>query len=198
MEYITDINQLDVNKKYTYADYLTWRFKERVELIKGKLFKMSPAPKTRHQKVSNNINGEIWTFLKEKPCVVFTAPFDVRLPQKKGKISKTVVQPDICVICDRTKLDERGCVGPPDLIVEILSKSTSKKDLHDKKDLYEENRVLEYWVVHPNDGTLIQFVLNKKTKYEQKGIFTLGDKVPSHALKGFELDMDEIFREPGE
>ena len=192
---ITDINQLDVNKRYTYSDYLLWQFSERVELIKGRVFKMSPSPKRIHQKISWEISYLIGKTIKKNKnkCTAFAAPFDVRLSkEKKDQHIETVVQPDICVICDEKKLDDRGCFGAPDLIVEILSKSTSKKDLKDKKDLYEENGVVEYWVVHPTEATLMQFVLENK-KYRIVDIFTQDDIVESAVLKDFELDLNEVF-----
>ena len=131
---ITDINQLDFNKKYTYADYLTWQFKERVELIKGRLFRMSPAPNVKHQEIVGDIYGNLWSFLKNKPCRVFVAPFDVRLPNLDENNSKkyTVVQPDVTVICDASKLDEQGCNGAPDLVVEVLSPGNTAKEMNDK------------------------------------------------------------------
>ncbi|MGB0880443.1 MAG: Uma2 family endonuclease [Polaribacter sp.] len=190
---ITDINQLDLNKTYTYADYLLWQFSERVELIKGRIFKMSPAPSRKHQAISREIEYQLVSFLRKQPCEVYDAPFDVRLSKKKkDKYVETVVQPDICVICDSSKLDERGCLGAPDLIVEVLSRSTSKKDLNEKKELYEENGVVEYWVVHPTEATLTKFVLENK-KYRIVNIFTEVDMVKSTALKDFELNLNEVF-----
>ena len=95
---ITNINQLDVtNGLYTYADYLLWKFEERLELIKGKIFKMSPAPAITHQRVSRKLSGELYNFFKGKTCELFTAPFDVILPNANGK-EDTVVQPDLCVV----------------------------------------------------------------------------------------------------
>ena len=170
---ITSINQLDLTKKYTYADYLTWQFDEMVELIKGKILRMSPAPKRFHQEYSGNIYFEIKTFLKTKPCKVYEAPFDVRLIKNKNKENgqiETVVQPDICVICDLDKLDDLGCVGSPDLIVEVVSKSSKKRDYHDKFDLYEENGILEYWIVDPDAKSVDVFVLEDE-KYIQKGVY---------------------------
>ncbi|NUO00568.1 MAG: Uma2 family endonuclease, partial [Saprospiraceae bacterium] len=103
---ITDISQLDVNESYTYADYLLWQFEERVELIRGKLFRMSPAPNTRHQRISHELAFQLELFLRKQPCQIFSAPFDVRLPVSKRKgHDTTVVQPDLCVICDPGKLD---------------------------------------------------------------------------------------------
>src|SRR5215217_1614082 len=148
---ITDINQLDLEGTYTYADYLLWRFEERLELIKGKIFKMSPAPNRRHQTILGHLHLPIGSFFKNHYCQVFLAPFDVRLPKKNqntsdGKIY-TVVQPDLCIICDESKLDDRGCLGAPDLIVEILSPGNSRKEMDNKFELYEECGVREYWLV---------------------------------------------------
>src|SRR5690606_15294096 len=117
-------------KVYTYADYYSWKFKERVELLKGKILKMSPAPSRQHQKISADISFELRKFLTGKTCQVFYAPFDVRLERvKNDKLIQNVVQPDICVICDLTKLDDRGCSGAPELIVEILSPGNTKKEM---------------------------------------------------------------------
>src|SRR2546429_3050189 len=111
---ITNINQLDLQKTYTYADYLQWRFEEYVELFRGKVMRMSPAPLRQHQDIAGNIFQPIKSYLRKKDCKVYIAPFDVRLP-KKGNTSDeaiyTVVQPDVCVICDTAKLDKRGCIG---------------------------------------------------------------------------------------
>lgn len=157
---------LSVDKIYTYADYLTWEFKERVELIKGHIFKISPAPTRLHQKVSSNLLKILFKHDLKSGCEIYNAPFDVRLldSKKTDKEILTVVQPDICVVCDKSKLDDRGCVGSPDWVIEILSPGNSKKELNNKFDLYEENGVREYWLVSPGDMTLSVFVL-KKGKY---------------------------------
>ncbi|RIY36539.1 restriction endonuclease [Capnocytophaga canis] len=162
MKNVLNINQLDVeNGVYTYADYLLWKFEERVELLKGKIFKMSPAPSLKHQKISMNLSGLLWQFLRGKKCQLFSAPFDVRLPKKdeKGDNIHTVVQPDLCVICDESKLDERGCIGAPDLIIEILSPGNSKKEMKNKFELYQESGVEEYWIVNPTDENILVNVL---------------------------------------
>lgn len=189
---ITDINQLDLTKKYTYADYLAWQFQERVELLRGYISKMA-APNRVHQKVSINLSVIFSNHLKGNPCEVYAAPFDVRLSKRKDdRLIKTVVQPDICIVCDTSKLDDRGCLGAPELIVEILSKSTSKKDLKDKKDLYEENGVEEYWVVHPREATIARFLL-KNGKYEFDRYYTEGDVLLSMAIDDLALDVTEAF-----
>ena len=146
---ITSLNQLDlVNGIYSYADYLVWKIKERVELLKGKIFEMS-APSPIHQEISGNLQGALFVFLKNSKCKLYTAPFDVRFPQKGESQVYTVVQPDLCVVCDLEKIDSKGCVGAPDLVVEILSPGNSKKEMKSKFALYQEEGVREYWIVDP-------------------------------------------------
>lgn len=147
---ITKLQQLDLSGYYTYTDYLTWRFKERVELIKGMIFKMSPAPNMNHQRISAELFGALFIHLKGHKSKIFHAPFDVRLPVslKKGKVD-TVVQPGICVVCDEKKLEKQGCNGAPDLVVEILSPGNTKTEMGDKYLVYEESGVKEYWLIDP-------------------------------------------------
>lgn len=173
MKLITDLSQLDPKKQYTYADYLNWRFEERVELIKGWIYKMTPAPRRLHQKIEGILHVKFWTYFEKRPCEVYQSPFDVRLIKNRGQENhriNTVVQPDISVICDASKLDDAGCLGAPDLIVEILSDSTAKKDYNEKFNLYEENEVKEYWIVNPATQTIEVFGL-KDGKYESLGLF---------------------------
>jgi Uma2 family endonuclease len=179
---------------YTYANYLTWQMDEMVELIKGKIFKQAAAPRVNHQRVARKVLTAFSNFLKGKKCEVFIAPFDVRLPvkSKKNEDINTVVQPDICVVCDPEKIDELGCVGAPDLVVEILSPGNNKKELHNKYEVYEESGVKEYWIIHPNECTLLIYTLIDG-KYIPSKFFTHGDKVASQAVEGFVLDLDEVF-----
>jgi len=192
---ITDINQLDLSKTYTYADYLQWKFEERVELFKGFIHKMSPAPSRRHQRISIRLGSELDFFYKKESCEVFAAPFDVRLPKlnEQGENISTVVQPDICVVCDLEKLDKRGCNGAPDLVIEILSPGNTKKEMKNKYELYEEAGVQEYWLVHPQDNNVLVFVLGENEKYQIHKIYTEDDTLESPTLKGFQLDLTEIF-----
>lgn len=189
----------DLSLSYTYADYLKWDLPEMVELIRGKVFKMTPAPTSRHQTIVVNLVSEIKAFLKKQKCKVFVAPFDVRLP-RKGKQNEditTVVQPDICVICDPTKIDMRGCLGAPDWVIEILSKHTSAKDLNEKFEVYEEAGVKEYWVVHPGEQTVLVYTLNDSGTYE--GIlkpYVRTDKVQPKTLPGLTIDLEEVFERP--
>jgi len=191
---INHLNDLDLNGSYTYADYLTWRFEEMVEIIKGKVFKMSPAPNTYHQTVSGNLFGLFKNHLRGKGCKLFHAPTDVRLITKglKNEEIKTVVQPDIFVVCDPNKLDEKGCLGSPDLIIEILSPSTAEKDLTYKFDLYQEAGVLEYWIVFPNDQIVETFFLENGS-YKKTGVFSEEKLIPVLTLAGFEVPAKEIF-----
>ncbi|NJL15259.1 MAG: Uma2 family endonuclease [Microscillaceae bacterium] len=200
MKYITNISDLDLNGTYSYADYLTWRFEQSVELIKGKIFKMSPAPSVRHQRISGKLYGNLFQFFRNEPCDLLSAPFDVRLLDKKksSKANKdvyTVVQPDICVICDRDKLDEQGCIGAPDLIIEILSPGNSKKEMKIKYALYEESGVKEYWVVYPSEQTLLQFILNENEKYVLKSAFAEDEVFNAHIFPELSIDLAEIFAE---
>jgi Uma2 family endonuclease len=195
---ITTLNQLDLEKEYTYADYLLWQLQERVELIKGKIRQMA-ATNTKHQRMSGRIYGPIWSFLKGQRCDAFSAPFDVRLllpaHRRKGDKVNTVVQPDICIVCDRSKLDEQGCVGAPDLIVEILSPGNSRKEMRDKYDLYQEAGVTEYWVVFPSEQVLQRYILNDAGIYQAQRPDVQGDVVGITFLPGFELNVEEIFEE---
>lgn len=181
-------------KLYSYADYLTWNFDEMVELIKGRMFKMNAAPKRIHQKLSGKIFVKLYNFLEGKTCEVYEAPFDVRLPvkSKKNEDIYTVVQPDICVICDKSKLDDAGCIGAPDLIIEILSKGNNKKELTYKYEVYEESGVHEYWIIQPDEQTLLIYTLTNG-KYIPSRLYTNGDIVASNIITGFVLDLDDVF-----
>ena len=195
---ITDINQLDANGTYTYADYLLWRFKEQVELLRGKLFKMSPAPREIHQRVSMYLSGELYNFFKDKTCRFYSAPFDVRIPAKgaKGMTDNqiyTIVQPDLCVVCDLEKIDRRGCVGAPDLVVEILSPSNSRKDLKDKYEIYQEAGVPEYWIVDADDKAIYRYVLEGDT-YIGLPPVSEGDVFRSRKFPEMEIDTKLIFK----
>ena len=193
---ITDINLLDFNKTYSYADYLTWMFQDRLELFKGKIFAMSPAPNKYHQIVSRELGGILWQSFKNHKCNLFSAPFDVRLLNKnKSTANKdvfTVVQPDLCVICDENKLDDKGAIGAPDLVIEILSPGNSKKEMKYKYDLYEEAGVLEYWIVNPADKTILIFALQNGLFVGQHPLIE-EDKIRSLLFPDLDFDLDQIF-----
>ena len=192
---ITNIDQLDlVNGIYTYADYLMWKIKDRLELLKGKIFQMG-APSLTHQTVSMNFSRLLSNYFYKTPCKLFAAPFDVRLAKKGEKDNEvyTVVQPDLCVICDADKLDERGCWGAPDLIIEILSPGNSKKEMLNKYELYEEAGVREYWVVRPDYKEITQFVL-ENNKYRTLPPVVEGTIIHSAIFPDLSLQTEDIFR----
>ncbi len=190
-----ELNEPDVSyNNYTYADYLTWSMDKMVELIKGRVYKMSPAPKKNHQSVSWRLSGVLYNYLNNKTCRAFTAPFDVRLPTKSTHNADitTVVQPDISVICDLTKLDEAGCIGAPDLIVEILSKGNNKKELQNKYEVYEECGVKEYWIINPEEQNLMVYTL-LDGNYKPSKLFTTGDEITTNILPGLIINLEDIF-----
>jgi len=159
---------------------------------------MTPAPARKHQEISGKIYLNIGNYLLNKnTCKVYTAPFDVRLPKSKETKNDdkiyTVVQPDICVICDPSKLDERGCIGAPDLIVEIISPSTSKKDITDKFKVYEEAGVKEYWIVNPNDENINVFVRTDGV-YQLKGMYAGDMKIKVSIFDDLEISLEDIFK----
>lgn len=188
---ITSLNQLDlVNGIYSYADYLVWKIKERVELLKGKILEMS-APSPIHQEISGNLQGTLFVFLKNSKCKLYTAPFDVRFPQKGESQVYTVVQPDLCVVCDFEKIDSKGCVGAPDLVVEILSPGNSKKEMKSKFALYQEEGVREYWIVDPERELVFVYVAdNKKFK---PTIPIADDYVYSTIFPDFKIHTSDLF-----
>jgi Uma2 family endonuclease len=192
MQVVTKFSDLDLTKTYNYSDYLMWNFKERVELIKGFIMKMSPAPSLSHQRVSQNLSGNFYENFKRKPCSVFVAPFDVRLPIKSEKKDTTVVQPDLCIICDESKLDEKGCNGVPDLMVEIISTNNSKHDINTKFNLYKEAGVLEYWIIEPLDKILLVYTL-KDNEYIGLPPQTEGESIKSPLFPELKIALDDVF-----
>ena len=194
---ITNINQLDLNGTYSFADYLTWKFTETVELLRGKIARMA-APIWQHQSILGEIHLELGFFLRNKPCRLFIAPTDVRLPRKTADANEqvfTVVQPDIFVLCNENKQYSKlnGWVGIPDLVVEIVSPSTRKRDLYEKKEIYEEAGVREYWVVFPLESMLFQFVLENGA-YSFPKILVENDLVQCAIFPDFTLDLQQVFK----
>ncbi|WP_145860545.1 Uma2 family endonuclease [Pedobacter suwonensis] len=196
-EPVRQLNELDASLTYSYANYLNWLFPERVELIKGKIFKMSPAPSSFHQLILGKIYRRLGNFLEKLPCRVFISPFDVRFPKESQNDEAifTVLQPDICVVCNSSKIDARGCIGAPDLVVEVLSPSNTKTELLHKYRIYEEFGVKEYWVVSQGDKSILIYTLNEMGKFQPSKIFALSEKITSSILPGFELALDDVFED---
>ena len=188
---------LDESIRYTYADYLTWLDDNRRELINGFIHLMS-APMRVHAWISQKMFKAIDRFIEKNKgkCHIYYAPFDVRLPLDKETADNkiyNVVQPDICVVCDLSKLDEKGCLGAPDLIVEVLSPSTLKYDWNYKFNLYETAGVKEYWIVDPKAKVVNIFLLQPDGKYDLGTVYECNQKAPVHIFKGLEIDLNELF-----
>ncbi len=185
-------------QKWTYADYLTWDDGQRWELVEGEAYCMSPAPSVNHQRIAGKLFRPLSTHLQGKTCEVFFSPFDIRLSEQNDvsdNYVETVVQPDIVVICDKAKLDDRGCNGAPDLIIEITSPSTAKMDLTVKFDLYEKHGVKEYWIIHPAEHTLLVYKRAENGKYGAADRYAGDGKVLVPLLGDLEVDLAEVFRE---
>jgi len=201
MAKITELSQLDLNGTYSYADYLTWRLEETVELIKGKIMAMSPAPSLKHQSIITNLGGSLYQYFHKRPCKLFYAPFDIKLyDSRQSKLRDqevfSVVQPDLCVICDKEKLTEQGCNGAPDWIIEVLSPGNSKKEMRLKYDLYQENGVTEYWMVYPYEQAVYQFVLNQDTeKYQLHAMYAGDDIAKPYLFPELDIDLADVFAE---
>ena len=186
-----------LDRVYTYGDYLTWLDDERWELIDGVAWGMSPAPSRYHQALSRRLMSQIDACLEGKECFSYPAPFDVVLPDspnQEEKSAKTVVQPDISVICDRNKLTENGCTGAPDWIIEILSPHTSRKDYLEKLYLYERHGVGEYWIVDPGNRFVHIYILLENGSYPTDPILVLHDgTAESTTLNGLGINLTELF-----
>jgi len=164
---ITRLDQLNEESfEYSYSDYMTWQLQERVELIMGKIFPMS-VPNTPHQALSRELTVAFYPYYHGKTCTYFAAPIDVRLPVgKQGNTFKTVVQQDLCVICDKSKIVTQGIIGAPDLVVEIISPSNRQIEMHEKFEAYQASLVLEYWIINPWEKWMLQYVLNENNLFE--------------------------------
>ena len=192
---------LDMNRKYTYADYLTWEDDKMRELLNGFIRLMSPAPTLKHAIVSSRIGNQLFNFIDKGggACHVFYAPFDVRFPKNPDKTADdqiyTVVQPDICVVCDLSKLEERGCLGAPDMVIEILSLSSQRYDLHEKFNIYEAGGVKEYWVVSPKEKGINVFILQENGKYDAGTVYESNTQVPVRTLEGLSINTETLFKD---
>lgn len=182
------------NNTYTYADYLKWTDDKRWELLNGTAFNIA-APSRRHQEVLGELFYLIRSRLADPPCKIYTAPFDVRLaePEEKNEQISNVVQPDLTIVCDPSKLDDKGCLGAPDLIIEIISPTSINLDYVKKLALYEKYRVKEYWIVHPIDHTVMVFSLGENFQYGKPGIFTEDTPLKSRVIPDLTIDLSLVF-----
>ena len=177
-------------RRYTYADYCKWDDDERWELIDGIPYAMA-APTRTHQGISGRIYLQIAQFLRGKACEVYYAPFDVRLNAET--FNNTVVQPDIVVFCDESKMDDKGGIGAPEMVVEILSPSSASHDTIRKYMLYMKTGVQEYWIVDPVSQTVVVHMLEDGT-YRGR-VFEKTDVVPVAVLEGCVVNLAEVFEE---
>jgi len=192
-----DTLSLDLTKRYTYADYLTWMDDVRRELIDG-IVSLMAGTSINHGKVGKNLIWRLESIVRSNKatCEVFYAPIDVCLPQNgetgNDKIY-TVVQPDIFIVCDHAKLEDGRCLGAPDMIIEILSPSNRKKDLVTKFLLYQNAGVREYWIADPRLKAVTAHILQDNGEYSDGDLYISGEKVPVHIFDGFLINVDEIF-----
>lgn len=197
MSKITQLSQLDLSKTYSYANYMTWWFDERVELINGKVM-LLPTPNVQHQRISMNLSVCLFNFFQSKQSEAFAAPFDVRLYDRKkftleSQHIHTVVQPDLCVIRSPSLLDEQGSNGAPDWIIEILSPGNSKREMKIKYNLYQESGVNEYWLVYPSEHAIYQFVLEDAQAYQLKNMYSDDDIAIPHLFPDLTINVTDIF-----
>ena len=175
-----------LDERFTYGDYLLWNDGKRWEIIDGEVYAMSPAPNLKHQRISWNITAGLSPYFKGKPCEPFEAPTDVVLDEYN------VVQPDLLVVCDRSKLTAANIQGAPDLVIEILSPSTTVKDRREKLALYERFGVLEYLLFHPVDETVERFVL-RDGRYSAPEVFGWSETLSLFLFPDLKLNLWEIF-----
>jgi Uma2 family endonuclease len=185
-------------RRFTYADYLTWPNHERWELIDGVAYAMTPAPGSRHQAIALELGRQLANWLLDKPCRALIAPLDVRLPEQSETDEQivNVIEPDVIVVCDRKKIDRRGVRGAPDLVIEIISPGTSSRDEIKKANLYERHRVREYWVVYPSERLVHLRVLGPDGMFSSRYVEAKG-RIPVSILEDFEFDFDSVFQQIG-
>lgn len=182
------------NKKHTYADYKTWPEHERWEIIDGVPY-MQSTPKWQHQSISSELHRQISNYLMDKPCRVFASPFDLCLAEyteNDDEISN-IIQPDIVVVCDETKLRKTGYFGVPTLIIEISSPSTARQDRVVKFNKYEIASVKEYWIVDPDGKYINVFTLQENKRYGRPEAYTEEDKVQLSVFPDCTIDLKPVF-----
>ncbi len=190
--------QMKPDERFSYADYMKWDDNQRWELIDGQAYCMTPAPARLHQECLGNLYLQFASYLKDKDCKVYLAPFDVRLPDSPDDSDEdtfTVVQPDLVVFCDKSKLDDRGAKGAPDLVVEILSPGTSRRDITVKFDLYQRHGVREYWILYPNERHLQLYQMGTDNRFGSPQLFGASELVPVPLFGDFVVDMELVFRD---
>ena len=181
--------------RYNYGDYVRWQGDDRWELIDGEAYCMSPAPSRIHQALVIELGAQILNFFRGAKCQVYVAPFDVRLPRGDEPDSEvdTVVQPDVAVICDPAKLDDAGCRGAPDWLIEVISPSTSVRDQVQKRDLYERHGVREYWTIDPAERLLTIYSRQSGSGFEPPDTRPARGRQAVPLFPGLRIDLDPPF-----
>lgn len=184
-------------ERYTFADILAWDEDERIEIINGEAFMMAP-PSSRHQEISMELARQLANFLEGKRCKVYHAPFGVRLFEQDGDTPDdvaTMVEPDLSVVCDRSKIDRHGCKGAPDLIIEILSPSTRRRDRLVKLNLYQRAGVREYWIVDPDSQSVQVFLPDNGGSLRLHEDYGREDVAKVNVLDGCFIELSKVFSE---
>lgn len=182
-------------KSYSYADLLEWDEDVRYELYNGLPVALA-SPSSFHQMISRDLLSQLYAFLKGKECQVFSAPLDVRLFEKRENTPEeifTVVQPDLMVVCDKTKIDRRGIRGAPDMVIEIASDSTRRIDRLTKLNIYQRAGVKEYWIIDPGTHIVSVHMLESGV-YRTAGVYSSGI-IPVNILPGCKIDLSTVFPE---
>lgn len=176
-------------QRYTYGDYVKWPEDERWELIEGIAYAMA-APQRIHQKIVSELGRQIGNHFQGKSCEVYVAPFDVRLPYKNemDEQVENVVQPDLTIVCDKSKLDTKGCRGTPDWVIEVLSPSTTLRDMNTKRSLYERHGVKEYWIIHPEDRWIMVYTLDAQAQYGKPSVFGMDELTQVQLFPDLHID----------
>ncbi len=187
--------KLDGKKGYTYSQYLTWNDEKRYELIDGVVYQMAPAPSRRHQQVLAALYVQFYNYLIDQECEVYFAPFEVRLPgeREEEQTISTVVQPDLVVVCAQDKLDEAGCKGAPDLVLEVVSASSRGRDRQLKKDLYQKHGVREYWLVDYLQNKIEVYLLNEEQRYGKPVLYNQQQQVVVSIFADLKIDLALVF-----
>ena len=172
----------------TYQEYLSRPEDERWEIIDGVAYNMVPAPNTRHQTILVNLTLVVGNALRNSMCRLFVAPTDVVLSEEN------VVEPDVFVVCDPTKMTERCIRGAPDVVFEIISPSSTKKDRLVKRRLYERFGVKEYVLIDPDGPCVERFLLDESGRYGVSEIFDSSQTLTLKSLDGVDIPLGEVFR----
>jgi len=184
-------------EKYTYGDYLNWSENETWEIIDGVPYLMSPVPSRIHQEIIGELFLQIGNYLRGKSCKVYVAPFDVVLIEKneKEEDSMNVVQPDITIVCDKEKLDDKGCKGSPDMVIEVVSPSTVSQDYVKKLNLYEKYGIKEYWIVNHKNNNIFVYTLDNNGQYSEVQVYNIKDAISVGIFDKLVIDLKQIFME---